>query len=204
MSNRGFSEDVPALLYIVPFLLSAVYGLYLWARAGISAVLPTDVYLTVTRDPYVFLLGSFAVIFGVVLDTSRTDGDRQAKMRTTADTLQSIAIASLVLALLGAWYSNGFQHLTSTFTDFIVGRYSVVFPTLMVLLSFLLTINVRGESLRNPKFLGVVALLAVPAVVYEVGKRATAVGVALGLVLLVIGVWVFMRSERTQGQTTQK
>ncbi len=40
MSGRGYSDDLTALLYLVPFAASGVYGLYLWVGAGLSALLP--------------------------------------------------------------------------------------------------------------------------------------------------------------------
>jgi len=195
MSSRALNEDIPAVLYLVPFLGSAVYGLYLWVQSGISPLLPTTVYLTVTRDPYLFIVGSFAVLVGVVADVTSSDQQsRPARLRSTADLLQSIAIASLVLSLLGAWYSNGFVDIPGAATDFILGRYSVIFPAMLVLLSYLMTISLKFDGLRNFKVLGVIALLLVPAVVYEVGKRDTAGGLAIALVLAIVGFGLILRS----------
>lgn len=197
MVSKGLSEDATAVLYLVPFLVSAAYGLYLWVRGGLSATLPKTVYLTVTRDPYVFMLGSFAVMLAVVVEvTSAESAGRQAKAKSTGDTLQSVAAASVVLALLGAWYANGFVNITGTVTDFIVGRYSIIFPAVMVLLSYLVTIQLKLDSLRNPKVLGIIAMLLVPAVVYELGKRDAAGGLAIALVLIIVGVGFILKGGR--------
>jgi hypothetical protein len=201
MDIREREGDAAALLYLVPFVATAGYGLYLWAKTGLSAILPSSVYLSVARDPYVFIVGSFAVMAGVVLDImSAEPGSRLAQARSTATILQSIAAASLVLAFLGAWYSNGFLHLTATFTDFIVSRYTVIFPAVLVLLSYLITLQYNVKTLRNPKVIGVILFAIVPAEVYEVGKRDTALGLAIALVLVIAGIWPFVRKQKPRAE----
>ena len=194
MSDDGVSGNLVPILYLVPFLASAAYGLYLWAGSGLSAFLPTTVYLGVTRDPYVFAVGTLAVLLGVALDVSSAAPQaRAAKVKSVSDLLMSIAVASVVLSLLGAFYSNGFAHFSQTATDFIVGRYSIVFPAMLVLLSYLVTIRLNVKSLANSRLIGVILMLVSPAAVYEVGKRYTALGVGLGLVLVVAGIVLFFR-----------
>src|SRR5271157_3045133 len=205
MSSSDFRGDAAALLYLVPFIACGAYGVYLWARSGISILLPTTVYLAVARDPYVFLVGSFAVMVAAAIDISSADSaSRQAKAKSTGSILQSLAVASLILALLGAWYSNGFLHLTTTVTDFIVARYTIIFPAMLVLLSYLVTAQFKVQSLRNPKALGVILILLAPAAVYEVGRRDTAGGLALALVLVIAGIWLFLRRAQTPAEPGQK
>ena len=198
MSNKGKHEDAVTLLYFVPFLASAIYGIYLWVMAGMSAILPSSVYLTVTRSPYVFLVGSFAVMLGAVIDVTFVNpASRETRLRSTASILQSIAVASLILSLLGAWYSNRFVDLSGTVSDFLIGRYAVLFPAVLVLLSYLVVIPLKVETLRNAKVLGTISLVLVPVAVYEVGKRDTAVGLAIALVLAVLGIWLFLRGGKS-------
>jgi len=205
MSSSDSRGDAAALLYIVPFGATAVYGLYLWIRSGISALLPTNVFLTVARDPYLFVVGSFAVLLGAVLDISSADpASRQTKARSTGNTLQSIAAASLILALGGAWYANGFVHISDTLTYFIVARYTVIFPAMLVLLSYLITGQFKVKGLLDSRFVGVILILLAPASVYEVGKRDTAGGLALALVLVIVGVWLLMRKARTPAEPEQQ
>ena len=196
-SGKGFTDDASFLLYLVPFIASGVYGLAFWLANGVSSVQASDVYLTVTRDPYVFMVGSLAVLAGVLLEVR--SGDQEgwpARVKSAGDTLQTIAIASIALSLVGVWAATGFVHLSQAFTDFMLGRYSVVFPAMLVFLSYLITIDLKLDTFRNPKVLGVIALLLVPAAVYEIGKRDTAGGLAIGLALAMIGMWVFVRGDR--------
>ena len=192
MSSSGRYGDLTAILYLVPFLASGVYGLILWAQAGLSLQLPSSVYLTVTRDPYVFMVGSLSILAGIALDVKGTElAQRKAKLISLGNTLQSIAITSLVLVLVAAFYANGFLQVGNAAADFIVGRYGLVFPAIMVLLSYLVTAQFRFSALATTKALGVVALLLVPASIYEIGERNVTVGLGVALVLLILGFGVY-------------
>jgi hypothetical protein len=196
MSSAGRYGDLSAILYLVPFLASGIYGAYLWAQAGLSANLPTSVYLTVTRDPYVFILGSLSVMLGVVLDTRGADpSQRKARLTSLSNTLQSIAIASLILVLIAAFYANGLN-IGGAAEDFIIGRYGLVFPAVLVLLSYLVTARFDFPSLAKPKFLAIIALLLVPVSIYEIGKREVAVGLGVAFVLIIIGLSAYILPER--------
>ncbi len=197
MSNKGLLEDASALLYVVPFAVSGVYALYLWVTGGISPYLPTSVYLTVTRDPIVFSVGSLSVMLGVVLELTSVDSaERVTKLGSLGNTLQSIAAAGLVLSLFFAWYANGFIDISGAATDFIVGRFSLVFPAMLVLFSYLVSARFNLNSLRNTKVLGIVVLLLVPASTYALGKRNTSLGLGVALVLLIIGLALLLMSGR--------
>ncbi|HEY6283979.1 MAG TPA: hypothetical protein VIW22_08660, partial [Nitrososphaerales archaeon] len=189
--------DVSTLLFLVPFVASGVYGHVLWVQSGISPFLPTSVYLTVTRDPVLFIVGSLSIMLGVMIEVNSADPSvRQAKLASLGNYLQSMAIASLVLVIISAFYANGFLDLSGAATDFIVGRYALVFPAMLVLLSYLLTARFRWSSLKNRKVLAVISLLLVPASIYELGKRQPTLGLGGAFVLLIIGVALFVIPER--------
>ena len=197
MSTRGRAEDFSTILYLVPFIASGVYGLVLWVQNGVSLTLPTSVYLTVTRDPYLFMLGSLSIMLGIIIEVNGTDsGTRPAKLVSLGNTLQSIAAASLILVLLSAWYANGFTDLTGMATDFIVGRYGLVFPAVLVLLSYLLSAQFNLVSLANRKVLAIVAMLLVPVSLYEIGKRDVFAGLLVSLLLLLFGLGAYLVPEK--------
>jgi hypothetical protein len=197
VSTRGRAEDFSTILYLVPFIASGVYGLVLWVQNGISLTLPTSVYLTVTRDPYLFMLGSLSIMLGIIIEVNGTDsGTRPAKLVSLGNTLQSIAAASLILVLLSAWYANGFTDLTGMATDFIVGRYGLVFPAVLVLLSYLISAQFNLVSLANRKVLAIVAMLLVPVSLYEIGKRDVFAGLLVSLLLLLFGLGAYLVPEK--------
>jgi hypothetical protein len=197
MSKKFSSDDASVLLYMVPFIAYGGYALYLWAASGISSVLPGSVYLTVTRDPTLFLVGTFSVMLGVVLEVSSTaPAGRPAKLGSVGNTLQTIAAASFILALVCALYANGFSNISGAASDFLMGRFSLVFPIVMVLFSYLITARFNITSLRTPTILGIIAMILVPASLYEVGKRSTALGLAVAFVFLMAGLSLFLVANR--------
>ena len=197
MAGKGRYEDVSTILFLVPFIASGVYALYLWFRSGISAILPSTVYLTVTRDPVVFIAGSLAVFLGLMMDVAGVEpGERRARLQSSSVLVQKLAAASLVLALLTAWYANGFTNLSGTVGDFLVGRFSLAFPVMLVLLSYLATVPLKWRAVKNRRTAGIILMLVVPPVVYEVGKRSAPVGLGAALVLILAGLYLFLRAEK--------
>jgi len=197
MSIRGRYEDISTVLYLVPIIAPVVYALVLWAQSGISLVLPSSVYLTVTRDPYLFTGASLAVILGVIIEVNETEpGARAAKLASLGATLQSIAVASLVIVLISALYANGFTDIEGAATDFIIGRYGIVFPAALVLLSYLITVQYKLPGVTMRQLLAAVVLFLVPVSLFELGKRVDALGVSVAFVLLVLGLALYLVPEK--------
>ena len=204
MNKAEAYGDLSTVLYLVPFLVCGIYAIVLWVERGISALLPSDVYLTVTRDPWVFLVGTFAVFAGLYVDVYSTEqGMRARRISSLSVTLQKIAAASFILALLSALYASGFDP-SNTVLDFVVGRYSLVFPALLVLLSYLLVIPFNTGSFGKTGVVAIIVMLLVPAVVYEVGKRNSVVGITIGFLLLIAGLAVFIwnRPRKSEEEPT--
>ena len=184
-------------MYLVPFVAAVVYGLALWAETGISLTLPSSVYLTVTRDPYLFMLGSLAVMLGIIVEVNGTEQQaRPAKLSSLGNTMQSLAVASLILVLFFAWYANGFTDLSGMASDFIVGRYGLVFPAILLLLSYLISSQIRLAALFNRKGLALIAILLVPVPLYELGKRNVLAGLVVALLLLVGGLVLYLAPQK--------
>ncbi len=199
MSTRGRYEDITTLLYIVPFAASALYGLALWVQQGISALLPSEVYLTVTQSPEVFVVGSLAVLVGVAIEIGGTDAaQRRAKVGSLGTTLQVIAGASVFFAVVGAIYASGANPIGIA-GDFMGGKFNLIFPAILILVSYLITIPFQFSALAKRRTLGIIALLLVPVSIYEVGKRQIYVGLGLAFALLVVGALMYVLPERTKG-----
>ena len=199
MSSRGYFGDISALLYLSPFAISGAYAIILWVRTGLSYFLPPSVYLTVTRDPIVFAIGTIAVILGVALDESSVEPSKRGdKVEGLGKTLQAMAFGSLVLAIASALYANGFRNISGAANDFTVGRYGLVFPVFLFLMSYLITAKVDLSSVRKPRVLGIVAMLLAPVSIYELGRRSPVVGLTIALVLIIAGAALFLGYSRKQ------
>jgi hypothetical protein len=195
MISRENREDVPFLLFLVPFAVSGLYAILLWVQTGVSATLPQTVFLQVTESPYVFLIGFVAVIFGVVLDVSSAEPyERRAKLARESTTIQIIAVTALILGLLSAWYAAGFDPGTAA-SNVLAGRYVIIFPALLIIFSFLMlpAVNIRRDQTNI--ILIAVLLLAIPLCVDEVGKRSFFAGMLLGVALLIAAIYLYLQSQ---------
>src|SRR3989475_6996423 len=188
MNRKEVSEDVSSLLLLVPFLAAAFYALYLWAVQGFSTYLPEQVYLGVTRNPDLFLLGILAIVLSTVMEVSSVERARRGeRVLQLSKRLQKLAVASFLPAIITAWYANGFSpDLGGTGADLFAGRYTIVFPALLVLLSFLIVTPFSLRSLTQTKTAAIILLLAVPVVIDEVGKRNILLGLGGSLLLTIL------------------
>jgi hypothetical protein len=194
--NVRTSGDIPTILYLIPFIGAGLYSIFLWAESGVSLLLPGNVYLTVTRDPTLFVIGSLAVLFGVVLEVRSAPPDQKwTKVLSVSDTVQSVGVASLVLALISALYANGGDP-SGAAGDVIVGRYDVVFPALLFLLSYLMRIQFQFSAVLSTRFFGIVAMILVPATLYGLNKLKSTADLPVAFVFLVIGLALFLWPQR--------
>jgi len=195
MNSSQNKQDIPFLLFLVPFAASAIYAIYLWAGVGLSATLPQSVYLTVTESPYLFIVGFFAVMAGAVMDILQEEpAKRRLRLIQESNTLQKLAVAALVLGALSAWYSAGFD-IGNAATYFLEGRYDVVFPALLILISFLFLPQVTLKKSQTRNVVIVVLFLGVPLTVDEVGRRNFYVGIGLGFALLAVAVYLYLTTK---------
>jgi hypothetical protein len=187
--------DVALLLYATPFILNFLYALYVWAGVGLSAVMPSLVYLEVTQSPYIFLVGFAAIALAVVLDfDSEAPNAKKGAILTLSRRLQLIALVSFVLAFLSAWYSAG-GDLGNGVLNMVDGRYPLIFPALLVFFSFMIlpSVKLQGVNLKN---LGVIVLLVLsPASVYELGKHNTIAALGVGLILVLAATFLLVYKQ---------
>src|SRR5712692_4502180 len=129
MNRREAYEDVSFLLLYLPFVAAAVFAIYLWAGEGFSSFLPEQVYLGVTRNPDLFLLGILSVLASTVMEASTQERTKRGeRVIAMSRRLQKLAVASFILAILAAWYTNGFSAggLSGAGVELFSGRYTLV------------------------------------------------------------------------------
>jgi hypothetical protein len=188
--------DVALLLYAAPFILNFVYALYVWFGVGFSAVMPQIVYLEVTQSPYLFLAGFAAVALAVVIDfDSEPAGARKSSTAVLSRRLQLIALVSVILAFISAWYSAG-GDLGTGVLNMVDGRYPLVFPAVLVFFSFLILPSVRLQGANMKNLLVIVLLIASPAALYELGKRSSIAGLGVGLVLVLAAAFLLVYNKK--------
>jgi len=188
--------DVALFLYAAPFILNFVWALYLWSGTGLSMTLPQLVFLEVTQNPYLFLAGFAAVALAAVIDfNSEPPERRKSALSTLSKRLQAIAFLSVVLALVSAWYAANLD-VGGTFFNLLDGRYPLVFPALLVFLSFIILPSVRLQGANARNLLVVVLLVASPVAIHELGKRNTVAGLGVGLILILAAAFLLLRDKK--------
>jgi hypothetical protein len=188
--------DVALLLYAAPFILSFFYALYLWFGVGFSSIMPQLVYLEVTQSPYIFLAGFAAVALAVVIDfNAEPSNARKSATAALSRRLQLIALISVVLAFIAAWYSAS-GNLGIGVLNLVDGRYPLVFAAVLVFFSFLILPSVRLQGANRMNLLIIVLLIASPAALYELGKRNSIAGLGVGLVLVLVAAFLLVNKKK--------
>jgi uncharacterized membrane protein YhaH (DUF805 family) len=195
MNSSENRQDIPFLLFLVPFAASAIYAIYLWVSVGLSATLPQSVFLQVTESPYVFLVGFVAVMLGAVIDVQLEEpAKRRLKLIQESNTLQIVAVVALILGALSAWYAAGFDPGLAA-SNVLEGRYVVVFPALVIIVSFLFLPAVTIKRGQATGLAIIVLLLAVPLSIDEIGKRNFYAGLGAGVALLAIALYLYLTTQ---------
>jgi hypothetical protein len=190
--------DLALVLYGVPFIVSFAYAMYLWAGQGLSSTLPSAVYDEVTQNPYVFLVGFFGVLAGGLVDFSSEEPTaRRGAVMALSKRLQAIAFLTLVLGAICAWYSAGFD-LSNGALYLVEGRYTLIFPALLIVFSFLIVPSVRFQGVSWSNLIAIVLLIASPVGAYEVGKRNTDAGLGIALTMLLLAVFLLVRGKNQE------
>lgn len=188
-------EDVGFLLSFVPFVASAAYALALWVPRGLSGVLPPEIFLSVTKDPVVFLVGYGAPLVGGIFEVRAAQKPAE-KVEAVARRLQLLALLSLILALLMAWYTTGYGPAGVALGLLVAGRYALLFPAALLLTSLGLGLaKTRDIDRKAVVTVGAVALLIASAIVLFTGSQTPApwpLVVAAAAVLLVAGIMVLV------------
>ncbi len=155
-------EDAALILYLIPILLNGGYGLWKWVTGGADLAALQQIYINLTREPVVFLAGLIAVCLAVVLDARYLSPIEDVDRRVTR-----LAVFCFITALIIALISTGFN-LSSGLTLFLQGRYALIFPALLMVLSFLFRVRgVSSTSLKGVRrWLSLLLLLISPLSLY--------------------------------------
>ncbi len=107
---------------------------------GLSLSLPLNVYLTVTKDPLLFIIGFGAICLAVLIEV--TMSPYQHKLKVLAENskqIQLLALICLASTVFSAWSVTSYSpNAGILFNILIAGRYAIIYPlTLFILALFL-------------------------------------------------------------------
>jgi len=155
-------EDAAFILYITPILINGGYGLWSWVTGGADLAALQQVYTSLTREPVIFLAGLIAVCLAVLLDARYLNPLEDVDRRVTR-----LAVFCFITALIIALISTEFN-LSRGLTIFLQGRYALIFPALLMVLSFLFRIRrLSSTSFKSVRrWLSLLLLLISPLTLY--------------------------------------
>ena len=189
------TENISFILYLVPLISSIIYAISLWASEGLSSTLPETVYLSVTKDPYLFLIGFLAICCAVLIEVFGSSKEsRLSRIETNSKQIQILAVISFSAAVLSVWSTIGYSFdISRTLQILLAGRYALIFPLMLFILAFLLNTSLKfnllsfNNLMKNASF---ILMIASPLIFYGLWRiHVPWEGIiSITLITLIIGV----------------
>jgi hypothetical protein len=191
-------ENISFILYLTPLLTSTFYAISIWIPKGFSFSIPLPVYLTVTKDPYLFIFGLISVCLAVLLEIYVSPiNSRLNNLIENCQQVQILALICVASTLISAWSTTNYSLNTYKFLETILeGRYALIYPINLFMLSLLLNPSIRLEltSLDNIiEKTSLILLISSPLIMYMLFSlqmpwiiiiTSTLITLLIGLVLL--------------------
>lgn len=200
MEKTELIEDLTFLLYLGPFIICGLWGLFLTFSSGFSS---TQIYLLITKDPTVFLIGFGTVLSAALVEINLGSNEESfVRSRRSARNLQRIALASIVLSVIsvaGAASLSG--DLGAAGGLLVQGRFAFVFPLLVYVSSVVLSpLGLRRSYLKSPPldFIGFLLIILSPILLYSLwnGDVAWEITAGVPLLLMVLGLVLALKTAR--------
>jgi len=193
------TENISFILYLVPLISSTIYALSLWASEGLSSTLPETVYLSVTKDPYLFLIGFLAICSAVLIEVYGSSKEsRLSRIEANSRQLQVLAVISIGAAVLSVWSTLGYSFNISGILQILLeGRYALIFPLMLFILAFLLNTSLKINLLSYNNLVknaSLILMIASPLIFYGLWRihvpwegiiSITLITLIIGLALLI-------------------
>jgi hypothetical protein len=201
LPSKDFGEDVSFLLYLVPVVVSIIYGAVEWAVVSATSTMSETAYLVVSKSPYLFLISLVSICLAVILEVRSANApERNGIVEANTQRLQILAVIVLVISFLASISAGGYN-LIIAISLFVAGRYAIIYAFFLIGFSVLLSPkevlgNLRVASI--PDVLGLLFVVASPVLFY-LGIKVHldfAVSALGGLIVGIIG-FVLLFSEGT-------
>jgi hypothetical protein len=195
------AEDVSFILFLLPLIIT---GGYLLFASSIASGYDTDIYLSITRDPIIFMISILAVSVGTLVEIySNPLSLREKKLEINARRMQWLAGITFLTSGVAAWVSlGGSATLPAFFGLFLTARFPLIYSVLLAVLSSVLTLQFKIPSTESSLVVNstsVIILLLAP-VSFLLGTTAQlpfALVVTVSVALLAVGIGLFAQANKT-------
>ncbi len=191
MQRTETAENASFILYLLPIVASAAYALSAWVSEGLSSNLPVTIYFTVTKNPYLFLLGFTSVCLAVLIDVYGSPADsRLNKLTENYRQTQMLATVCLLSAAVFVWSAAEYSPSTGRFLQILLeGRYALIYPLTLFMLSMLLNPSINLGFLSLSRLLrnaSVILLASSPIILYGLWRLQASWAVVLLLTFVAL------------------
>ncbi len=171
LQREEITENISFILYLIPLIFSTVYAISLWVPEGLSSTLPETVYFSVTKDPYLFIIGFLAICSAILIEVYGSSKEsRLNRIKENSRQLQVLAVISISAAVLSVWSTIGYSFNISGILQILLeGKYALVFPLMLFILAFLLNTSFRFNllSFNNlVKNASIILMISSPLIFY--------------------------------------
>jgi len=195
------AEDISFILFLLPVILTG--GFLLWA-SSIGSGYDTDIYLSITRNPIIFVISILAVSAGTLVEIySNPLSLRKRKLEINARRMQWLAGITILTSAVAAWVSLGGSATPPAFLGlFLTARFPLIYSVLLYVLSSMLTLQFKIPSTESSLVVNsssVIVLLLAP-ISFLVGTTAQlpfAIVVIVSISLLGLGIGLFAQANKT-------
>jgi len=196
-------EDITFFLYLAPILISGIYGLATLLAGGLFYA-PSEIFLLITRDSNIFIAGVLTVCIAVLLEIKFLGGEeKQSRDVRIARNVMLLAFFCFISALILAWGFAGFD-LSLASNLILTGRYSLIYPTFLIVLSVLLRLRVVQGFTSRTLIDGGTLLLPIVSIfiLYGLWRVGAEWYIVLGAPLFLILVSVAFRIRRIKPENS--
>ncbi len=195
-------EDLSFLLYLSPLLINGLYALYLWFSLNL---LPVNVYLKVTNDNIVFLVGVLVIIIALVMEVWMNPKDmRIKKIGENISRMRILAFLFIILSLISVWSASGYSSNIFDVLDlYLEGRYAILYPLLLLGFSFALSPSIKHFfkfSIIIFEVIPIILISSSPLLLYILWRLKFSYNIVFPIPLLIFiaGIALFLYSLRVE------
>jgi hypothetical protein len=186
--RREVRDDIVFTLFLLPGLLAVGATLYFWSLEGLGAEGFSRALIALYKDPLLYLLGLIFVCGAILLDVKGPEAGPDT-LRVEVDRLQVLGLAAFIMGFLVLWLGAAGGNLLVTVSLLLSARYALIFPATLIILSLLLSPDLRLGTLLRPEWPNLL-LWATPLVLLATLKARLPAQAGYGLTALLLALWV--------------
>ncbi|NWG08774.1 MAG: hypothetical protein HXX80_00405 [Nitrososphaerales archaeon] len=208
LKKSEMMEDLIFLLYLFPLFLNGLYALYLWFQRGITLSLPSEVYLAVTKDHAIFLMGVLAIVAALIIEVRMSPVESRAvNVGKNVSRMRVLAYFCVVTSLISTWSASGYS--LSILDIYLEGGYAMLYPAFLLFLSLALSSPIRKFLKLSPilfDLLPIVLIVFSPLSLYMLWRLGlpSSLVFSISLLIFIAGIAILLYGPKLKEKSKPK